>query len=80
MLSTDSMSVLGCTANATGPVVVLPVLSCTVNVAVEFPAVVGVPVTAPVAGLLRFNPAGSAPPKSDQVNGAVPPVVARVAE
>ncbi len=53
-------------------------LSVTVKVAVKFPAgATGVPVTAPVDAF-NDNPAGKAPVKSVQVNGAVPPVAERV--
>src|SRR6266850_8153339 len=64
-------------ANSTEPVAVIPVLSVTVNTAVEFPSAVGVPLTTP-APALRDKPVGKTPPNSIQVNGAVPPVVARV--
>ena len=81
--STDTRSVLGWTANSTEPIAVFPVLSVTVNVAVKFPATVGVPLTTPVPGSRRKSvggePVGKPPPKSVQVNGAVPPVAARVA-
>jgi hypothetical protein len=65
-------------ANNTEPVAVLPVLSVTVKVGVKFPAgATGVPVTAPVDAF-NDNPAGKTPPNKVQVNGAVPPVAARV--
>jgi hypothetical protein len=50
--------------------VVLESTACAVNVKV--PAVVGVPVTAPVA-VLSVNPAGSVPSEIDHVYGALPP-------
>jgi hypothetical protein len=50
------------------------------KVTVELPAAVGIPVTAPVAGLMEFSPRGNDPPNNDHVNGAVPPAVAIVAE
>jgi hypothetical protein len=80
MLSTEIRSVLGWMANSTEPVAVWPVLSVTVNVAVKLPAVSGVPLTTPVPGskVKAGVPVGKAPPNSAQVNGAVPPVVARV--
>ena len=77
VLSTETRSVLGWMANSTEPVVILPVLSVTVNVAVKLPAVAGVPLTTPVTGL-RVKLAGKTLPISVQVNGAVPPVAARV--
>src|SRR5688572_12805125 len=55
----------------------LPYLSTTVNFGENEPAVVGVPVTLPVA-LLMVSPAGR--PVADQVNGAFPPVRAGVSE
>ena len=58
---------LGPAANRTEPVAVLPLLSRTLKVAVDVPAVVGVPVTAPVASLVKFSPPGKVPPNSDQV-------------
>jgi hypothetical protein len=78
----ETRSVLGCTTNSTEPVAVFPVLSDTVNVAVKLPAAVGVPLTTPVP-VSRDElgkPVGKTPPNSVQVNGAVPPVVAIVAE
>jgi hypothetical protein len=79
LVSTDTRSVLGCTANSTEPVAVLPVLSVTVNVTVELPAAVGVPLTTPVLAL-RDKPVGKTPPTKIHVSGAVPPVVTNVAE
>ena len=80
LLSTETRSVLGWTANSTEPVAVFPVLSVTMNVAVKLPAAVGVPLTTPVPALRDElgKPVGKAPPNSIQVNGAVPPVTARV--
>ena len=74
---TDTRSVLVWMANSTEPVAVFPVLSVTVNTAVGFPTAVGVPLTTPVPAL-RDKPVGKTPPNSVQVNGAVPPVAARV--
>ena len=71
LLSTDSRSVLGWIANSTGTVAVLPILSVARNVTVEFPAAVGLPVTAPVAEV-SANPSGKGtPPITVQVIGAV---------
>ena len=74
---TDTRSVLEWMANSTEPVAVFPVLSVTVNTAVGFSTAAGVPLTTPVPAL-RDKPIGKAPPNSVQVNGAVPPVTARV--
>jgi hypothetical protein len=79
LLFTDTRSVLGWMENSTEPVAVLPVLSLTVNVAVEFPSAVGMPLTTPVPAL-RDKPAGKRPVNKVHVKGAVPPVVANVAE
>ena len=56
-----------------------PTLSVTFNVNPTGPAVVGVPVIAPVLAL-RLSPAGSGPGDRDHVYGAVPPVAAAVCE
>jgi hypothetical protein len=48
-----------------------------VNVAVEFPAAVGIPLTTPVPAL-RSTPAGRTPPDRVHVNGTVPPVTTSV--
>ena len=77
LVSTDTRSVLGWIANNTEPVPVLPVLSVTVNVAVKLPTAFGLPLTTPVPEL-RAKPGGKTPTNNVQVNGAVPPVVARV--
>jgi hypothetical protein len=58
-------------AKNTEVVVVSPVPSLTDTVAVKSPAVVGIPVTAPVVEF-RLKPGGRVPPDNDQVNGAVP--------
>ena len=79
LLSIETRSVLGWMANNTEPLAVLPVLSLTVNVAVEFPSAVGMPLTTPVPAL-RDKPAGKTPVNKVHVKGAVPPVVANVAE
>lgn len=52
--------------------------SVAVTVTVKVPAVVGVPVMAPVV-VARLVPEGRDPEVTDQVTGAVPPVDARVA-
>jgi hypothetical protein len=49
------------------------------KVVVELPAAVGMPLTTPVAPL-RDNPFGKTPPTKIHVSGAVPPMVANVAE
>ena len=49
------------------------------TVKLEVPAVVGVPVIAPVLGL-RVRPAGRGPLRIDHVYGEVPPLAASVAE
>lgn len=51
-------------------------LSATCTVRVELPAVVGVPVTAPVAEF-RLRPAGKEPLTMDQTYGLVPPVTVK---
>src|SRR5205085_2648716 len=56
-----------------------PTLSLTASVKLAVPAVVGVPVIAPVPAL-RFSPAGSAPTVTDQLSGAVPPLAVAVCE
>jgi hypothetical protein len=52
-------------------------VTCTVNELV--PAVVGVPVIAPVVAW-SDSPAGSAPPITDQAYGGTPPVAATADE
>jgi hypothetical protein len=52
-----------------------PAASITWTVKFEGPAVVGVPVIAPLAPV-RVRPAGSAPEVMDHVSGVVPPVAA----
>jgi hypothetical protein len=52
---------------------VTPLAPVTVIVIVDVPAVVGVPLTSPVAGSI-LNPAGSVPLETANVFGEVPPV------
>jgi hypothetical protein len=57
---------------------VVDALSVTFTVKFAGPAAVGVPETVPAA--LRFRPAGSDPPASDQEYGGAPPVATSVCE
>ena len=59
-----------------GAVAVPPILSVNMTVKLYVPAVVGVPDIMPVDAP-RVSPVGSAPADTDQVNGVVPPLVAR---
>ena len=52
---------------------VIPLAPVTVMVIVDVPAVVGVPLTSPVAGSI-LNPAGRVPLETANVFGEVPPV------
>jgi hypothetical protein len=69
-------AVVTATLKAFVPVLFAASFTCTVNDAV--PAVVGVPLTCPVA--LSANPAGKAPALIDQLYGFVPPLACSVVE